>query len=243
MELTAQMAALEEEVKLLKGEIKTILTEIRTAVLAHDNPFAPGGGVPVFRPVERPLADSEPPAEAQEEADDGSSEPEPSIQRAAASEPEEPPPTVAQVETPPPQARVEPVEPAASQQGGSNRPAPAPEPAHVPEPPPAPAAPARSWSVQTIAGLVAWADETASRLGAAHLQMVLELARFADLIPSDAEEPLLKVIKLASSRKDSAAASVNDCLVALRQLEAIFDGELSDQLVSAVRRPRAHLVR
>jgi hypothetical protein len=73
--------------------------------------------------------------------------------------------------------------------------------------------------------------------------MVLELARFADLIPSDAEEPLLKVIKLATSRKDSAAASVNDCLVALRQLEAIFDGELSDQLVSAGRRPRAYLVR
>jgi hypothetical protein len=242
MELTAQMAALEEEVKLLKGEIKTILTEIRTAVLAHDNPFAPGGGVPVFRPAERSAADDEPPAEAQEEADDSSPEPEPEPppQRAAASEPEEWPPAVAQVETPPPQPRVEPVEPAASPQSGSIRPAPA------PDPPPAPIAPVvqeRSWSVQTIAGLVAWADETASRLGTAHLQMVLELARFADLIPSDAEEPLLKVIKLASSRKDSAAASVNDCLVALRQLEAIFDGELSDQLVSAGRRPRAHLVR
>ncbi len=96
-----------------------------------------------------------------------------------------------------------------------------------------------AWSVPTIAGLVAWADETASRLGPSHLQMVLELARFAGLISPEAEEPLLKVIKLASSRKDSAAASVNDCLVALRQLEAIFQGEAGDELALPRRRRRA----
>lgn len=93
-----------------------------------------------------------------------------------------------------------------------------------------------AWSVPTIAGLVAWADETASRIGPSHLQMVLELAHFAGLIHPEAQEPLLKVIKLASSRKDSAAASVNDCLVALRQLEAIFHGELSEELALSRRR-------
>ncbi len=42
MELTNQVATLQDEVKLLKGEIKSILKEIRTAVLSRDNPFAAG---------------------------------------------------------------------------------------------------------------------------------------------------------------------------------------------------------
>jgi hypothetical protein len=96
----------------------------------------------------------------------------------------------------------------------------------------------QAWSVSTIAGLIAWVDETASRLGTTHLQMILDLARFAGLIPPEAEEALLKVIKLASSRKDSATVSVNDTLVALRQLEAIFQGAESDEM-SFLRRRRS----
>ena len=84
--------------------------------------------------------------------------------------------------------------------------------------------------MSTIASLIAWVDETTSRLGPTHLHMVLDLARFAGLLPSEAEEALLKVIKLASSRKDSATASINDTLVALRQLEAIFQGVDGDEL-------------
>jgi hypothetical protein len=39
MDLTAKVAALEEEVSVLKGEIKLILQEVRTALLARENPF------------------------------------------------------------------------------------------------------------------------------------------------------------------------------------------------------------
>ena len=39
MELQAQLTALEEEVGMLKGEIKAILQEVRVAVLARQNPF------------------------------------------------------------------------------------------------------------------------------------------------------------------------------------------------------------
>ncbi len=39
MDLTAKVAALEEEVTVLKGEIKLILQEVRTALLARENPF------------------------------------------------------------------------------------------------------------------------------------------------------------------------------------------------------------
>jgi hypothetical protein len=39
MELQAQLTALEEEVGMLKGEIKAILQELRVAILARENPF------------------------------------------------------------------------------------------------------------------------------------------------------------------------------------------------------------
>jgi hypothetical protein len=243
MELTAQMAALEDEFKVLKGEIKTILTEIRTAVLTRDNPFASNAGVPVFRPVERPAAADE--ASPEGEAEVGDASPAPAPQQAPASQPPQPAARVVQIEpsadvetgerapTAVPERRVVPAEPVGRQPGtvGRAEAAPVSEAGQGATP--------AAWSVPTIAGLVAWADETASRIGASHLQMVLELARFAGLIHPEAQEPLLKVIKLASSRKDSAAASVNDCLVALRQLEAIFDGELSQELALSRRRRRA----
>lgn len=241
MEITAQMAALEEELKVLKGEIKSILTEIRTSVLTRDNPFAPVTGVPVFRPVERSSSDDKAPDEGEPQIEEDA--PAPAVQEAAASEPSEPLPKVARVEPaahdtaahgPPAEAaapRLQPVEAGANPTGASTRPEPPPEPEREPAP--------TALSVPTLAALVAWADETASRIGPSHMQMVLELSRFAGLISQEAEEPLLKIVKLASSRKDGAAASVNDCLVALRQLEAIFRGELSDGL-AVLRRQRAN---
>jgi hypothetical protein len=39
MELQSQLTALEEEVGMLKGEIKAILQEVRVAILARQNPF------------------------------------------------------------------------------------------------------------------------------------------------------------------------------------------------------------
>jgi hypothetical protein len=39
MELQAKLTALEEEIGILKGEIKSILQEVRVAVLARQNPF------------------------------------------------------------------------------------------------------------------------------------------------------------------------------------------------------------
>jgi hypothetical protein len=39
MDLQAKVTALEEEVNVLKGEIKLILQEVRTALLARENPF------------------------------------------------------------------------------------------------------------------------------------------------------------------------------------------------------------
>jgi hypothetical protein len=50
MELQARVTVLEEEVAILKGEIKTILQEVRVAVLARQNPFLDGGELPQVNP-------------------------------------------------------------------------------------------------------------------------------------------------------------------------------------------------
>jgi hypothetical protein len=59
MELGSKVTALEEEVAVLKGEIKTILQEVRTAVLARENPFAVDTYEPL--PVPTPTPASQPP--------------------------------------------------------------------------------------------------------------------------------------------------------------------------------------
>lgn len=242
LELTGQISALEDDVKVIKGEVKSILEEIRTALLDRDNPFSPQvqanlesvkalaaerealltapANMPVFQPAPRP-------GPTEEEANQGPSLP------PAADGPTTPPGPV----PPPPTA-----------EGPTTPPGPVPGPATgdqmndtVPQAPPAPPTEEETgpeaWSVSTIASLVAWIDETTSRLGPTHLHITLDLARFGGLLPPEAEDVLLKVIKLATSRKDSGSPSVNDILLALRQLEAILRGEDADEL-SLVRRRR-----
>ncbi len=230
MEITAQMVAMEEEIKVLKGEIKSILEEIRASVLTRDNPFALQTGLPVFQPVERSDKTSEPsPAPEPLPAPEAHREPVP--EPARASEAEDPLPPVLRVEPAAalPETREEPqAAPLTVMAGAGPRVTPLPTMAEVMAP--------QVWSVSTIAGLIAWVDETTSRLGTTHLQMILDLARFAGLIPPEAEEALMKVIKLASSRKDSATVSVNDTLVAVRQLEAIFQATESDEMSYLQRR-------
>ena len=242
MEITAQISALQEEINVLKGQIKSILEEIRTTLLDRDNPLAAEDSLPVFQPVAR----SEPaggPASEPEEASPG-----PTTAPATASGAEDSLPSVLQVEPaagPPgpgdgPQAAPMPPMPG----GGGPQAAPTPPMPGDDRQPAAPspiaeAAAAEPWSVSAIASLIAWVDETTSRLDATHLHMILDLARFAGLLPADAEEALSKVIKLARSRKDGDTASVNDILLALRQLEAIFQEADGDELSLSRRRRSA----
>jgi hypothetical protein len=66
MELQARVTALEEEVGILKGEIKAILQEVRVAVLARQNPFmdhpgeAPAPAVNILTEIPAAPAQTEP---------------------------------------------------------------------------------------------------------------------------------------------------------------------------------------
>ena len=62
MEMNQQLSGVQDDLKLLKGEIKNILKELRGAILAEDNPFTKGAGTPTFGAVGRgEKADAEEP--------------------------------------------------------------------------------------------------------------------------------------------------------------------------------------
>lgn len=196
MELNQTISELQEEMTLLKGEIKSVLTEIRTAVLNADNPFTQDPRIGALPPPEHAEAPSAPidndgprfsvPATPPEANEPPAPEP-------AASRP--PPPAAVPAATAPPA----PVETA---QEGSD------------------------WSLLTVAGLMLWAEDAVATLGTERLRMVVELAAYAALLPPGARDVLIRVAELAPKKElHEEHASVIDCVVVLHQLEAILHGE------------------
>jgi hypothetical protein len=208
MELTQQVATLQDEVKLLKGEIKAILKEMRAALLNRDNPFA-ADAPPVFRPVAR---SNEEQADEAFNAGLAALEAPPLAQvEPAAQQPIAPAPAAAD----PHQGPV--LLPVAQPAPGAQEPLPAP----VPEP----AAP--RWDLLTIASLTAWAEDALATLGPKRFQVVLELACFAELLTPDVRDVLAGLAELMpeQQKRDERPLHVNESLVVLRQLEAILQGE------------------
>jgi hypothetical protein len=206
MELTQQVAGLQDEVKLLKGEIKAILKEVRAALLNRDNPFA-ADAPPVFRPVARSNED-----QADETFSAG-------LAAIEASQ-------TAQEEPPAPQ----PAAPAPVAADIHQAPVPLPVAHQAPvaqEPLPAPEPPAPRWDLLTIASLTAWAEDALATLGPKRFHVVLELACFAELLTPDVRDVLAGLAELMpeQQKRDERPLHVNESLVVLRQLEAILQGE------------------
>jgi hypothetical protein len=195
MEITSQLAGLEDEVKLLKGEIKSVLKEIRAAVLNSDNPFtpsassrAPVSAAPVPAPEPAPAPAAEPPPAPKPDA----SEHAPAGHPAEPAAPVRPPePIPLRSEQPP---RQDPVE------GGTD--------------------------LLTIASLLGWAEDAITSLGTRRFRLMLELAYAAELLSPEVRDVLRDVAELwQSDREPERPAGVNECLLQLRQLEAILNGE------------------
>lgn len=195
MELGSKVTLLEEEVAVLKGEIKTILQEVRTAVLARENPFAAGAhdSLPIATPTAEPPS---PPAAPEPEA------PQP-----------ETPPKVIQLHTLP-----EPEGPDAT-----TTPFPGRDETDAARPRLGPPA-NRRWSVGSLATLVAWTQETAARLDETEMDIVLSLARYGGLIDEELETTLIKLsAPLLSKNLESGQKGASDYLLALRELSALIE--------------------
>jgi hypothetical protein len=82
----------------------------------------------------------------------------------------------------------------------------------------------RRWSVGSLATLIAWTQETATRMDASDLDIVLSLARYGGLIDEELEATLTKLsIPLMTAETDRRQRGVTDYLLALRELSALIE--------------------
>jgi hypothetical protein len=231
--MEAKIAALEEEISILKGEIKSILQEVRTAILASENPFTgtgamtrphsdPGDVKVVQLPAPpAPVAAASAPAPA---PDYGPAHP----PHGPATQPAPPPPYESvqhgSAPTAPRDEEGQPYEDVAAQM-------PRPEEARQAPPRRGPQSERRlvasaprqdAPDVRALAALLTWVEETRERLDQRGYKVVLGLARYGALIDAELEQTLLTAAETVGGREPQEHTSVNDSIVALRQLEAIL---------------------
>jgi hypothetical protein len=231
MELNQAVSTLQEEMKLLKGEIKTVLKDIRAAVLSNDNPFAlDSTTVAAISNVAAPS--DEPPVVEEEEEPEVPTEPE--LEPALSDGPSTPPtagptgpPLTGGPGAPPGGPPGGPMGPGTFP-GAPGGPAAAaePTPLHPKEQEEPDGPPELRWNLLTIAGLMTWAEEAVGTLGRQRFEIVLELACVADLISTDVRDVLMRIAQLAPAKDvQNQPMNVIEGLVVLHELEAILQGE------------------
>ncbi len=90
--------------------------------------------------------------------------------------------------------------------------------------------PEQHWNLLTVASLASWAEEAVETLGLRSFQIVLELACFADLLTPKLRDVMENVGRLSPEQDDDGLPmNINECLVLLRQLEAIVCGGAVEQ--------------
>jgi hypothetical protein len=95
-----------------------------------------------------------------------------------------------------------------------------------PAPAPASAAPAAApaWTLLTVAGLSAWAEDAMRRLGALRLEILLDLCEAAGHLSHEARVALNRITELELPAP-VAVPSQNETAAILRQLEALIEDE------------------
>ena len=254
MELNQQLGTMQDEIKLLKGEIKAILKELRTAILSNDNPFTMNAGAPKpSQPADSDTKKDEPEkAEPEEESPptDGPTTPPLGGPGPPPGGPGGPPggpggPPLGGPGGPPIGGPGGPPGGPGGPPGGPGGPTPIrplDEETASDEESPSPAS-GKGWNLLTIASLTAWAEDALTSLGPRRFQIVLELACFAELLSPDVKTVLHDMSEFAPEQEGKERPmNINDCLVVLHQLEAILQGEKVRRLPRRrVRRSRIRL--
>jgi hypothetical protein len=93
-------------------------------------------------------------------------------------------------------------------------------PAAVAAPEPLPERP--SWSLLTIAGLSAWAEDAMRRIGSLRLEILLDLCETAGHITPEAREAMARVSELDIPEPLQPPAT-NEVVMVLRQLDALVN--------------------
>lgn len=189
MELSEKLIALEEDINLIKVEIKTVLVDLREELLKRQGPLSFGGGgdVPVIDFVS-----------ASNRAPQGRTDL-PQDRTPPGAEPHHTPLRVASDDQPPVDFGV---------------------PAAPSSPVPAEVGP---WGVIQIASLGKWAETASRRVGRRRLEELLSV--YGLLTGRDdvaVKEALLRMVDLCGVRAEPEDVTMNDVLVVLSQLDALF---------------------
>ncbi|HWQ28205.1 MAG TPA: hypothetical protein VNN12_04185 [Dehalococcoidia bacterium] len=151
----------------------------------------------------------------------------PSQTNAAPAAPE-PPPAPPEPVAPPPDTTHEPPRAATETP-------PAPRLRVVPEPEPEPAPREPSWSLLTISHLAIWVEDAVHRLGPRRVRTMLELCEIGGMVGPETKAALLRIIE-PDAPEPSRTPTVNEWLLALRELEALLHDEHTDLALARAHR-------
>jgi hypothetical protein len=99
-----------------------------------------------------------------------------------------------------------------------------PQPVQPAPAPPAPEPRQPQWSLLTIAGLSAWAEEAMRRLGSLRLEILLDLCEAAGHLTPETRVALARVTELDIAEPEHTP-STNETVVILRQLDALVNDD------------------
>ena len=196
-DLEPRVRQLEEDVAILKGEIKSVLMEVRTSLLSQTNPF-----------TSAPLAPTLAVAHA------------PAVVVSQAPEPEQQTPFRQEGSTSNDR-------PQQSENRNDNLTyLPQPGPQLAPQRPlPLPVAPRRSWELNTLAMLLAWCQGNMVRLSEKEMTSLLSLARYGGLVDEELAGILLEISTSFDDGNVGRAATVSEYLLALHELHTVIKEE------------------
>jgi hypothetical protein len=217
-DLEPRVKQLEEDVAILKGEIKSVLLEVRTTILAHSNPFT--------APAQAPAA---PPSFASVQGGPSFGTPQTNNAPFFPGTPEPPQSPAPHVPFPEPthdkplqtDNRNDLPQLAAPSQAE-------PQPQHVApqqQPVPLPVAPRRSWQLNTLAMLLAWCQGNMVRLSEKEMTSLLSLARYGGLVDEELATILLEISTSFDEGQPARAATVSEYLLALHELHTVIQDE------------------
>lgn len=239
-----RIKALEDEVKVLKNEIKSILLDIREQYLSWDNPFA-GGPHPDGRKIQTVSFGQEMPSPMTSRLDEGEN---PSSAPSESEGDKEARSTPSQSLEP--KFRAEAPSEARSQRGVSERllsPTVAPifKPSDEANRPDegqsdelSPTVPVfrpgisgikrqhggkqNGANLATIAGLTEWVDQTTQRIGKQRAEAIVEGLYLMERLPSGIKDFLLKFIQLSEAEEPQRHIATKDYLTVLAQIEGLL---------------------
>lgn len=205
MELDQRLKALEDEVKILKNELKAVLLDIREQYLSCQNPFRTEPHLDGRRVRTVPLKGEEPDPMVHKVGKEEEPSAEPSMLEDKNEEQRSERPLTAPI--------FESNNGVKRQHNGKQK----------------------EMDLATIAGLTQWVDQTIQKIGKQRTEATIEGLYLMEHLPSGIKDFLLKFIHLSKAKEPQRQITTKDYLTALTQLEGLLgQGSTSEMALISI---------